>query len=278
MDNALKGRAITKITVYVMLIFAALLLMVPFYWMIQSSLKLDRDVFTIPIQWWPKNPVWSNYVNIWTRIPLLTFLRNTAWLTIVVTCMQLLTSNFAAYAFSKLRFKGRNIMFLLYVGSIAVPWQAYMVPQYIMFRSMGLVNNHMAIIVLQAFTAFGVFLTKQFYDSIPNELIEAARIDGMSEYQIWRKIMLPLSKPVLATLTIFTFVATWNDFMGPRLYLTSQDLWTVQIGMRMFIGQYASEFGLIMAIATVSIVPILIVFLALQRFFVQGIATSGLKG
>jgi len=166
----------------------------------------------------------------------------------------------------------------VYVGTIAVPWQAYMVPQFIMFRTMGLVDSHMAIIILQAFTAFGVFLMKQFYDTIPYELNEAARIDGMSEYQIWRRIMLPLSKPALATLTIFTFVFTWNDFLGPRLYLTNQNLWTIQIGMRMFIGQHATEFGLIMAIATVSLVPILVVFLSLQKFFVQGIATTGLKG
>ena len=264
--------------VYALLIFLAALLMVPFYWMIQSSLKLDRDVFTMPIQWWPRQVVWSNYVNIWTRIPLLTFLRNTTNLTIIVTSLQLLTSSFAAYAFSKLRFRGRDVLFLAYVGTIAVPRQVYMVPQFIMFRTMGLVDTHMAIIILQAFTAFGVFLLKQFYDTIPNELNEAARIDGMSEYQIWMKIMLTLSKPALATLTIFTFVATWNDFLGPRLYLTTQSLWTIQIGMRMFIGQHATEFGLIMAIATVSLVPILIVFLALQKFFVQGIATSGLKG
>ena len=272
------GKTAGKIILYALLIFFAAILLVPFYWMIQSSLKLDRDVFTIPIQWWPTEPVWSNYVDIWTRIPLLTFLRNTAQLTVIVTFLQLLTSSFAAYAFSKLRFPGRNALFLVYVGTIAVPWQAYMVPQFIMFRTMGLVDSHMAIIILQAFTAFGVFLMKQFYDTIPYELNEAARIDGMSEYQIWRRIMLPLSKPALATLTIFTFVFTWNDFLGPRLYLTNQNLWTIQIGMRMFIGQHATEFGLIMAIATVSLVPILVVFLSLQKFFVQGIATTGLKG
>ncbi|MDR2184027.1 MAG: carbohydrate ABC transporter permease [Clostridiales bacterium] len=278
MRDAKFGRTAGKVVVYVLLISFALLLMVPFYWMVQSSLKLDQDVFTIPIQWWPANPVWENYINIWTRIPLMTFLGNTARLTVIVTFLQLLTSSFAAYAFSKLRFRGRNLLFLLYVGTIAVPWQVYMVPQFIMFRTMGLVDTHMAIIVLQAFTAFGVFLMKQFYDTIPYELNEAARIDGMSEYQIWRQIMLPLSKPALATLTIFTFVFTWNDFLGPRLYLVTQNLWTIQIGMRMFIGQHATEFGLIMAIATVSLIPILIVFLSLQRFFVQGIATTGLKG
>jgi len=264
--------------VYFLLIFASVMLLFPFFWMVTSSLKNDREVFTVPIQWIPANPVWSNYTNIWTRIPLLTFLRNTAFLTVSVTFLQLLTSSFAAYAFSKLDFKAKNILFLLYVGSIAVPWQAYMVPQFIMFNTMGLNNTHAAIIILQAFTAFGVFLMKQFYDSIPNELIEAARIDGLSEYRIWRTIILPLSKPVIATLAIFAFVFTWNDFLGPRLYLTSQNLWTVQIGMRIFIGQYASEYGLVMAIATVSLVPIIAVFLLLQKFFVQGIATSGLKG
>jgi len=278
MKKVKASHILAKVAAYVLLIFCAALLLVPFYWMVQSSLKLDRDVFTIPIQWWPSEPVWSNYVNIWTRIPLLTFLRNTAFLTIVVTFLQLLTSSFAAYAFSKLRFPGRNGLFLIYVGTIAVPWQAYMVPQFIMFRAMGLVDTHMSIIILQAFTAFGVFLMKQFYDTLPFELNEAAKIDGMNDYQIWRRIMLPLSKPALATLTIFTFVITWNDFLGPRLYLVTQSLWTVQIGMRMFIGQHATEFGLIMAIATVSLIPILTVFLALQKFFVQGIATTGLKG
>jgi multiple sugar transport system permease protein len=278
MKNVKLSHSAGKVIVYILLISFAALLLVPFYWMVQSSLKLDQDVFTIPIQWWPAEPVWSNYADIWTRIPLTTFLGNTARLTIIVTFLQLLTSSFAAYAFSKLRFKGRNLLFLLYVGTIAVPWQVYMVPQFVMFRTMDLVDTHMAIIVLQAFTAFGVFLMKQFYDTIPYELNEAARIDGMSEYQIWQQIMLPLSKPALATLTIFTFVFTWNDFLGPRLYLITQGLWTIQIGMRMFIGQHATEFGLIMAIATVSLIPILVVFLSLQRFFVQGIATTGLKG
>jgi multiple sugar transport system permease protein len=274
----LKTPTIKKVIIYFFLFSFAAIMMVPFFWMLSSSLKLDRDVFTIPINWLPTNPVWSNYINIWTRIPLLTYLRNTAQLTGIVTILQLLTSSFAAYAFSKLKFPGRNVLFMAYVATIAVPWQVYMVPQFIMFRMMNLVDTHMSIIILQAFTAFGVFLMKQFYDTIPEELSESARIDGMSEYNIWLRIMLPLSKPALATLIIFTFVFVWNDFLGPRLYLTTQSLWTIQIGMRMFIGQFATEYGLIMAIAVVSLVPILIVFFALQKFFVQGIATSGIKG
>jgi multiple sugar transport system permease protein len=206
------------------------------------------------------------------------FLKNTAKLTIIVTLLQLLTSSFAAYAFAKLQFKGRDILFLGYVATIAMPWQVYMVPQFILMRSFGLNNTHLAIIFLQAFSAFGVFLMKQFYMSVPDELCEAARIDGMSEYRIWARIMLPLSKPALSTLTIFTFVNTWNDFLGPLLYLTRMELKTIQIGLRMFISQYSSEYGLIMAASVVALIPVVIVFLALQKFFVQGVATAGLKG
>jgi multiple sugar transport system permease protein len=136
----------------------------------------------------------------------------------------------------------------------------------------------MALIVLQAFSAFGVFLMRQFYQGIPDDLCEAARIDGMSEYGIWFKIMLPLSKPAISTLTIFTFVRTWNDFLGPMIYLTKTELKTIQIGLRMFITQYSSEYGLIMAASVVTLIPVIIVFLALQKFFVQGIASTGIKG
>jgi multiple sugar transport system permease protein len=253
-------------------------MLVPFVWMLSSSLKLNKDVFTFPIQWIPENPEWKNYVKIWTQIPLVIFIKNTIYLSVVVTFLQVLTSSFAAYAFAKLNFRGRDFLFLSYIATIAVPWQAYMVPQFAMMRMMGLNNTHTAIICLQAFSAFGVFLIRQFYRSLPDELCEAARIDGMSEYGIWLRIMLPLSKPALITLTIFTFVTTWNDFLGPMIYLTKTELKTIQIGLRMFISQYSSEYGLIMAASVVSLIPVLIIFLALQRYFVQGIATSGLKG
>nr|WP_319474326.1 carbohydrate ABC transporter permease [uncultured Sphaerochaeta sp.] len=268
----------STIAVYLLLILSALVMLLPFAWMISASLKLDKDVFTFPIQWIPSQPRLENYTEIWTTIPLGLFIRNTAKLTVIVTLLQLLTSSFAAYAFAKLQFKGRNILFLGYVATIAMPWHVYMVPQFIMMRSFGLNNTHLAIIFLQAFSAFGVFLMKQFYMSVPDELCEAARIDGMSEYSIWWKIMLPLSKPALSTLTIFTFVNTWNDFLGPLLYLTRTELKTIQIGLRMFISQYSSEYGLIMAASVVALIPVVIVFLSLQKFFVQGVATAGLKG
>jgi multiple sugar transport system permease protein len=265
-------------SVYAMLIVTVLFMLVPYIWMLSSSLKLNKDVFTFPMQWIPEAPRWQNYADIWTRIPLGKFIYNTAKLSIIVTVLQLFTSSFAAYAFSKLRFKGRNALFLGYIATIAIPWQAYMVPQFILMRSMGLNNTHLAIILLQAFSAFGVFLMRQFYQGIPDELCEAARIDGLSEYGIWARIMLPLSKPALSTLLIFTFVSTWNDFLGPMIYLTKTELKTIQIGLRMFISQYSAEYGLIMAASVISIIPVLIVFLTLQKYFVQGIASSGIKG
>lgn len=278
MIQSKKNAVIRNVVIYALLALLAFVMLVPFVWMISASLKLNKDVFVFPMKWIPDEIQWKNYVTIWTKIPLLTFIKNTFKLTIIVTLLQLFTSSFAAYAFSKLNFKGRNLLFLGYIGTIAVPWQAYMVPQFMMMRSFNLNNTHLAIICLQAFSAFGVFLMKQFYDGVPSELCEAARIDGLSEYGIYARIMLPLSKPALSTLVIFTFVNTWNDFLGPLIYLTSTELKTVQLGLRMFITQYSSDYNLIMAASVVSLVPVLIVFLSLQKYFVEGVATSGLKG
>jgi len=278
--RVLPRRRITlgQVLIYAIAIIIGLVMLTPFIWMLSASLKLNRDVFTFPIQWIPAEPRWQNYVDIWTKIPLALFIWNTAKITIAVTVLQLLTSSLAAYAFAKLRFPFRDTLFLGYIATIAMPWQVYMVPQFLLMRELGLHNTQWSLIVLQAFTAFGVFLMRQFYQSIPDELCEAARIDGMNEYQIWWRIMLPLSKPALSTLTIFTFVTTWNDFLGPLIYLTKTELKTIQIGLRMFISQYSAEYGLIMAASVVALIPVLVVFLALQRFFVEGIASTGLKG
>ncbi len=267
-----------RFILYAVLIALAVLMLIPFALMLSASMKIDNDVFIFPIEWIPKNPRWQNYVDIWTKIPLSKFVLNTTKLTIIVTLLQLLTSSFAAYAFAKLDFKYKNLLFMAYISTIAMPWQVYMVPQFIMMRGLGMNDSHMAIICLQAFSAFGVFMMRQFYQGIPDELCEAARIDGMSEYKIYSKIMLPLSKPALSTLTIFTFVATWNDFLGPMIYLKTETKKTLQIGLRMFISQYSSEYGLIMAASVLSLIPVLIVFLSLQKYFVEGIAATGVKG
>ncbi len=274
-----KHDLIKKVVLYVILILIAVIMAIPFIWMLSASIKSDREVFQMdPFVLIPKNPKWSNYVKIWTKIPMLTFVKNTVLLTIIVTFLQLFTSSFAAYAFAKLRFKFRNGLFLAYIATIAMPWQVYMVPQFLMMRSFGLNDKLLAMICLQAFSAFGVFMMKQFYEGIPNELSEAARIDGMTEYQIYSHIMLPLSKPALSTLTIFTFVNTWNDYLGPLIYLKSESKKTIQLGLKMFISQYSSDYGLIMAGSVLSLIPVIIVFMCLQKYFVEGVASTGLKG
>ncbi len=267
-----------KALLYIVLIAVALVTLIPFVWMISASLKLDREVFSYPIRWVPEVFHWENYSLIWSKVPLLTYFKNTAFIAIVVTFIQTLTSSFAAYAFAKLRFRGRNVLFICYVATIAVPWQTYMLPQFILMRSMGLYDTLWAIVVLQSFSAFGVFLMRQFYQGIPSELCEAARIDGLSEYGIWARIMLPLSKAAIATLVIFTFVGTWNDYMGPMIYLTRDVNKTVQVGLRRFIQENSSDYHLIMAVSVCSLLPVSIVFLSLQKYFIQGIATTGLKG
>jgi len=267
-----------KTLLYIVLISVALFTLIPFVWMISSSLKLDREVFAYPMKWIPETLRWENYVLIWQKVPMLTYFKKTAFIAIVVTFLQTLTSSFAAYAFAKLNFKGRDVLFLAYIATIAVPWQAYMLPQFIMMRSMGLYDTLWAMVVLQAFSAFGVFLMRQFYQGVPTELCEAARIDGLSEYGIWARIMLPLSKAAIATLVIFTFVGTWNDYMGPMIYLTRDVNKTIQVGLRRFIQENSSDYHLIMAASLVSLLPVSVVFLCLQKYFIEGIATSGLKG
>ena len=267
-----------KVALSVLLTALCLLVLVPFVWMISSSLKHDNQVFTVPTQWVPREFVWANYVDIWTQIPMLAYLRNSAFLAVTISFLQVLTGSFAAYGFAKLRFPGRDWLFLAYLATIAVPWQAYMIPQYLIMEQLGLVDTHLSIILLQAFGAFGVFLMRQYYQSIPDELIEAARIDGLSEYRIWWRIMLPLSRPAIASLGLLTFVSTWNDYMGPFIYFTSNELWTVQLGLRSFVGQYDAQYAMIMTGSVISVVPIVIIFLIGQKQFIQGIATSGLKG
>lgn len=277
-NNLKTNDVVKKVFLYVALIFMALVMLVPFAWMISASLKLEKDVFSFPIVWIPSDPQWSNYQKIWEKVPLLQGFFNSVKLTICVTILQLATSSFAAYAFAKLEFKGRDLIFMMYIMTIAIPWQVYMVPQYKMMTAFHLTDSHLGLVLMHAFTATGVFLMRQFFMGIPTELLEAARIDGLSEYGIWAKLMLPLSKPVIATLCLTSFTFEWNDFMGPLIYLSSTEKKTLQIMLRMFNTQYSSNYALIMAAATVALIPVFILFVFLQRYFVEGVATSGLKG
>ena len=263
---------------YVLLSLISVVVLTPFAWMALSSLKRNNEVFTAPITWFPDEWQWHNYIDIWTKADMSTWLGNTIFLSVTVTALQVLTGSFAAYGFSRIRFPGRDALFLVYIGTIAVPWQAYMIPQFKLLSEVGLADTRLSIILLQAFSAFGVFLMKQFYDTVPEELSESARIDGITEFGIYRRIMLPLSVPSISALAILTFTNTWNDYMGPLIYLRSPDLWTIQLGLKTFIGQYNADYAAIMTGSVLSVLPIAVVFALGQKYFVQGIASSGLKG
>jgi len=264
---------------YLFLIIAGAALLVPFFWMVMSSLKQPSAVFSVPVRWIPEVFDWSNYQELWSATGILTWIRNSLFLAVTVTLLQTLTASFAAYGFARIRFPGRDVLFLAYIGTIAVPWQSYMIPQFIILSNLKLSNTFWSVIVLQAFTAFGVFLMKQYYETIPEDLSEAARLDGLSEYGIWRRIMLPLAVPAIASLVLLTFVQTWNDYLGPLLYLRNPDLWTLPLGLQgMASNLFDTNYSLLFAGLTISVLPIAIVFLLGQKYFVEGMATSGMKG
>lgn len=272
------GKTRNKIIIYTVLTLLAALMLMPFAWMVFASFKSNNEVFSLPMRLLPREWHFEKYKLIWEKIPLLTFFKNTAKLTVITTLIQVFTSCFAAYGFAKVNFKGRDLLFVIYVTTIAVPWQVYMVPQFALMGKLGLTNSHLGLILMQAFSAFGVFLMRQFMMSIPTELLEAARIDGLTEYGIFFRIALPLAKPGIATLVIFTFVNIWNDFMGPLIYLNSTELKTIQLGIRMFITQYGAEYALIMAASVLSLIPVLVIFVLCQKWFVEGITAGGVKG
>jgi multiple sugar transport system permease protein len=264
---------------YVVLVVCAVGVLMPFFWMLMSSLKSPDEVFTDPIHWLPSVFVWDNYVQIWQHSAILTWIRNTLILSVSVTFLQVLTGSFAAYGFARTRFPGRDLVFLLYLATIAVPWQSYMIPQFVMMAHFHLTDTLYSLMLLQAFGAFGVFLIRQYYLTIPEELAEAARLDGMSEYGIWWRIMLPLSRPALASLTMLTFVTTWNDYLGPLIYLRSSGNYTLQLGLETFVHTlYEANYAWLFAGLVLSVIPIAVIFGLGQRYFIAGIATSGLKG
>ena len=279
---------VSRVLIYALLIVVAALMLIPFLWMLSASFKLNKDVFTFPIEWIPSNPRPQNYVDIWTKIPLLTFVKNTAFLTIIVTILQVLTSSFAAYAFAKLNFKGKNVLFLGYIATIAVPWQAYMVPQFMMMRSWHLNNTHLAIIFLQAFSAFGVFMMKQFYEGVPTELCEAARIDGLSEYGIYARIMLPLATPAIITVAVFSFVWYWNDSFFSSLFFTD-DLKPLAAQIALLRNTFLADSGnvlfsaqeskaILAAAGLLSIAAPLFVYLIIQKQFSESVERTGIVG
>jgi multiple sugar transport system permease protein len=264
--------------IYILVIGSSIIMIFPFLWMVSASFKDSMDVFNFPIEWIPKVIHLENYTYIWEKAKYPMLFGNTLKLAVIITLLQLTTCSMAAYAFSKINFPERNKIFLLYLATLMVPFQVIMIPQFQIVKMLKLNNTHLALIFTQAFNPMGVFLMKQFFEGVPNELSEAARIDGLSDFGIYRKIILPLSKPVIGTLTIFTSVTVWNDFLAPLIYINSPSLYTIQIGLRNMISEFTAEYAPIMAASVISIIPLLIVYVLFQRFFEEGVATSGLKG
>lgn len=253
-------------------------MIVPFIWMISASLKPEIEVFDVPIKWIPETFRWENYKQVWTKVPFLRYYINTIIVAVSVTILQILTCSMAAYSFSKIEYKERDLLFFGYLGTLMVPFTVIMIPQFVVIRHLGLIDNLLSIILLGAFSPFGVFLFRQFFLSIPNELSQAARIDGCSEFGIYARIIMPNAKPAIASLTIFTFVFHWNNFLGPLIYLSSENVKTLQLGMRHFQTQYTQDYALLMAAAVCAMLPTIAIYLAAQDFFVKGIAMTGLKG
>ena len=263
---------------FVILMIIGLTMLVPFFWTLSSSFKYDREIFEYPIKWIPEVFRWSNYQEVWTRVNFLTYYLNTIKLSIIVTVGQVVTCSLAAYSFAKMDYPGRDKIFLCYLATMMVPWHAIMIPQFIIIKNMGFYDSHWSIILMNLFSAFGVFLLRQFMLGIPMELSEVARIDGCGELKIYSQIIMPMCKPGLATLVVFTFNFMWNDYMGPMIYLNTDKLKTIQIGLAAFRTEYGAEYGLIMAGTVCSLLPMVLIYCVAQKYLIEGIAFSGLKG
>ncbi len=258
----------------------AILFVLPFVWMLVSSLKRDIDIFSLPITWIPRPAIWQNYVTVWTgEHPLTMYFGNSIIVALARVLGELFTASLAAYGFSRLRFRGRDLLFVLYVSTLIIPFQLLLVPRFILFEQMGLYDTLWALILPGIFTALGTFLLRQFFMTIPQELSDAARIDGANDWQIYWRVILPLAKPALASLAILAFVWSWNDYETPLVMLTSEHNFTIPLGLTSYIDESGGfSASLIMAGAVSSVIPIIAVFLFMQRQFIQALARSGLKG
>lgn len=263
---------------YAVLILGAITSLLPFLWMISGSFKANNELFAWPINWIPKTFHFENFSKVVTQIPFFTYFLNTLKLSVINTTLQVVTCSLAAYSFSKINYPGRDKLFLIYLGTMMVPFHVTMIPQYIIMNHLGLTNSHMALILIQAFSPFGVFLLRQFFISIPTELSEAARIDGCSELGILIRVIIPLSKSALATLITFTFTFVWNDYLGPMIYLHKDAIRTIQIGLRVFQTTNGVEYNLILAGTVMGLLPLLIVYFTCQQYFTQSVTATGLKG
>ncbi len=265
------------VMVLALLSVGALAMLLPYYWMFITSLKPIEEVHAYPPQFYVKHPTLKPYLDLFQLLPMGRGLLNSLFVASAVTLSNLFFCSLAGYAFAKLRFRGRNLLFLAFLSSMMIPWQVNIIPGFMIIRNLGWLNTFQALIIPNLANAFGIFLCRQYVMSIPNDLLEAARIDGCSEFTIYRKIILPLLQPALATLAIFTFLAQWNSFVWPLVVIHSSQMRTIPLIIAVLNGQFGANFAMIMAGAVVVTVPMIVVFLLFQRQFIKGVVLTTLR-
>lgn len=274
-------RSAAQVISIILLSLGAVVIMVPFFWMVSTALKAQGNLYLYPPQWIPDPIRWRNISEVWEIVPFARFTLNTSIIVFSVIVGTLLSCSFSAYGFARLRAPGRDVIFLLVLATLMLPTTVTLVPTYIGFNYIGWTNSFLPLIVPAFFgTPFYIFLLRQFYLSIPKELEESARMDGASSYRIWWDLMLPLTKPALATVAVFTFFATYNDFFGPLIYLNDSSKHTIAVALSYFTGSrnVGPQMHLLMSMTLIATIPALLVFIFAQRYFVQSIVTTGLKG
>ncbi|CAM4509316.1 carbohydrate ABC transporter permease [Paenibacillus macerans] len=275
----MKTTGAVKIIATVLMLFFGMLMIVPFLWMISTSFKTPAEVFEYPIRWIPAHFNWEHHVKVWTGNNSFThYYLNSLKISLISVAGAVLLSSLAAYGFSRIEFKGRNALFMVYLSMMMVPPQVLFVPKFIMFDWAGIYNTHWALILPGMFTIFGVFMMRQFFLSVPQEISEAAFIDGAGHFRIFFRLILPLAKPALATLAIIDFSWHWNDYENALVFLIDQDLFTVPLGLQNFILENTVDYNGMMAAATAGIIPMILVFLIGQKYIIQGVSSSAVKG
>jgi multiple sugar transport system permease protein len=268
-----------KISLTLILTLLGIIMVLPYLWMISSSFKVTSEIFKFPIEWIPKELNLDNYRGVWTGANSFSqYYMNSIKITAITVIGCVITSSMAGYAFAKIRFKGRDGLFLLYIATMIIPSQVLLVPRFITFNWMGLIDTHAAIVLPGIFTVFGTFLMRQFFSTIPNELLEAAQIDGSSVFRTFWQICLPLTKPALVTLVILTFTWHWNEYENPLIFLRSKELYTIPLGLTNYMDENSTDYAMIMTASVSALLPLVIVVLICQKWFVEGVASTGLKG
>jgi multiple sugar transport system permease protein len=262
----------------VFLIPTAILMLMPFVWMVATSLKSAGAVFEYPPNFIPNPIEWGNYQRIFEVLPFARFFLNSLFVASAVTLLQLITCSMAAYAFARLQFRGRDALFLGYLGTLMIPAQVVIIPNFILLRYLGWIDTYQALILPAAFSAFGTFLLRQYFLTIPRELEDAAVVDGANHFQIYARIILPLSGPALSALAIFTFLFNWNSFLYPLVVTNSVSMSTLTVGLNTLQGQYNTAWTLLMAGSVIALLPVLTVFVLAQRYFIRGITLTGIGG